>query len=232
MKERILLNENTELAQNHLNDVSKKLLQPLKCIASELVKLDIGTPTKDMILDVLYNDCAKIDSLYQNTHSCKFDDSLLNSIINEKRNECLGKLRNFADEVLTNRIYTGAKVENLAFDHFFDVNDAGIPFLLDSYMEAVKDEVRTYIETPIGIKLFKMQQTLAQTIQTMYDICRKIDESTEVQLPFAVKQAFITFSPLGLLEQETERETGKRAFRPKNINFDPEPRDYDNVGSD
>ena len=54
MKERILLNENTELAQNHLNDVSKKLLQPLKCIASELVKLDIGTPTKDMILDVLY----------------------------------------------------------------------------------------------------------------------------------------------------------------------------------
>lgn len=81
MKEKILLNENAELAQSHLDDVSKKLLQPLKCIASELGNLDIGTPTKDMILDILYNDCAMIDSLFQNTHSCKFGDSFLNSIM-------------------------------------------------------------------------------------------------------------------------------------------------------
>lgn len=232
MEEKILLNENEELAQNHLDDVSKKLLHPLMGITIELGKLNIGTPTKEMILDVLYKDCTMIDSLFQNTHSCKFDDSLLNSIINEKKNESLAKLRNLSDEVLSAKIYTGAKLGNLAIDHFFDVDEAGTPFLLDTYIEAIKDEVRTYIETPMGIKLFKLQQILAQTTQTVYDLCRKIDESTEVQLPFDAKQAYTTYFPLGLLEQVTERQTGKKIIKAKIINFDPEPRDCDNVESD
>lgn len=231
MKEKILLNENEELAQNHLNDVSNKLLHPLTCIAIELGKLNIGTPTKEMILDVLYKDCKMIDSLYQNTHPCNYDDAL-NSILHDKKDESMSKLKDLAREVLSNRIYTGAKLENLEIAQFFDVDEAGIPFLLDSYIEAVKDEVRTYIKTPIGIKLFKMQQILAQTTQAMYNICREIDESKEMQLPMGVKQALVTFFPLGLLEQKKERKTGEIIFNPAVINFDPEPRDCDDVEID
>lgn len=218
---KILFEENVDVAQKHIDNVKKNLLQPLKAIASEIENLGIGTPTKEILVDVLFNGYSKVQKLYEDAHP-ESKDSRLNSIFQERTNKDMARLIDRVENARSMSIYTGMKVSNPKITDYFDVDESGNPYLLESFVESIKEETRVYIKTPVGIRLCELQKEVVRIVQQIYNECKDIEESEDKDLPFEAKRAIHAMYPLGLFETVEDKDSGRLIFKASHINFDPE----------
>lgn len=228
--EKILIKDNAEKAENRINDVDAKYIARLNTLASAIGSLNIGTPTKEMIVDAIFNNSALLKIALDKAIESQIKESnvpdLLQASINKESNERLKTVFEAASTFHDGTtLFNGIRIDSQKLVGSFDVDESGEVTFNESAKDAIREGTKEYIKTKDGIKMYNLQQALAKNMQDLYDLMESVELSKEVQLNSFVRGAFYYAFPMHLINVREDRNTGKRIFEPVTYNFDPDKRD-------
>lgn len=232
---KILIRENSELANSYIQNIENVYISRLCKLSCSIIHLGIGGTTKQMLIDAIQNNSENLNRTFNELVNKKTEiPTELNGIapiieslrpnIEAAEYKKLDNVRVIASEFkqFDNRIYNGIAIDNPTLFNWFELNEDGMPYLLDSVKESIKESVKVYTSTNIGAEMLKLQQSLAKDIQKMYDLMSSVNNTDTTNLGFEAHNILCYRFPMGLFDVKEDRETGHKEFVPININFDPE----------
>ena len=232
---KILIEENAELANEYIQNIEHVYISRLNRLSHSIKCLGMGATTKELLIDAIGNNCENLNNAFNEflDEKTKIPGEfeaiapMLTGLQNSNRRNEYKKYENVLAIVsefkqCDNRIYNGMRIDNPELFNWFELDENGKPYLLDSIKEVIREKLRKYTSTTVGAEMLKLQQSLAKDIQKMYDLMMSCYESNEVDLQPMANNVLGTRFPIGLFDVKVDRETGYKTFTPATINFDPE----------
>ncbi len=224
---KILIEENAELANKHIQQVETEYIKRVGILASTIAGLGIGVPTKEQIIDAISNNSNNIQSVYDQSNNLEKEDSktaqMLAVVFGGESNKRMDNVRKAA-EVFNNNylgLFNGLRLNDPTLFDWFDVSDDGKVLLVESVKDSIRESVKVYTATTAGANMYALQQSLVNDMQKMYDMMVAVHESDGSQLSISAQNALSLF-PRGLFETSKDPDTDRLVFKAKSINFDPE----------
>lgn len=229
--EPVVLKGNSTMAQRHIQNVEDVFIGNLVAIANGIKNLEIGNPTKDMLIDMITNNG-------ENTHLLAVE-KIMNAdnsdiLLGKARQDEFCRLWNGVQDAVrpffesSNIVFNGMRINNPALFDWFDVDKNGMPYMIESKKQEIIESVREYIKTDKGIELYHLQHEIVERIQRMNDIMDEIANDNELDLPSAAKtlRLYGMHQMYEAKEVQTKNEDGdvvgiKTIYKPRCINFDP-----------
>ena len=232
---KILIRENANKANEYIENVESIYICNLHRLAQSIMGLGMGVATKDQIIDAISNNCHQINesynehlkSVYKATDGMEAMEATFGRFAVNTSNEDGNRFRqvqNIAEEFKRNEntLFNGIRIDNEVLFDSFDLNENGTPYLLESVKEKIRESVKEYCETEIGVEIHKLHQSLAKDIQKMYDLMALADNGETTKLNSDAHCILSYRFPYGLFDVKEDHTTGRKVFIPVNINFDPE----------
>ncbi|MDD3078300.1 MAG: hypothetical protein PHH37_04230 [Paludibacter sp.] len=224
---KILIEENAELANKHIQQVETEYIKRVGILASAIAGLGIGVPTKEQIIDAISNNSNNIQSVYDQSNNLEKEDSktaqMLAVVFGGESNKRMDNVRKSA-EIFNNNylgLFNGLRLNDPKLFDWFDVSDDGKVLLVESVKDSIRESVKVYTATTAGANMYALQQSLVNDMQKMYDMMVAVHESDGSQLSISAQNALSLF-PRGLFETSKDPNTDRLVFKAKSINFDPE----------
>lgn len=238
----VVLKGNSELAKKHVENVENVFIKNINAVSLSIMKLEIGKVTKDMIVDVItdggivfndarntyFGDTSGNDSLLESTREAAFNnlwDGVIKATSPFKESTCT--------------IFNGMRINNPTLFDWFDIDENGMAFLLDSKKEEIIDEVREYITTQEGVMLYNLQHEIVEKMQQMFDTMQAITERKDVALSDAARGVYSwdvrclwSTKTIDTKDDDGNIISTRTVFTPNCINFDPVKPDDDDIIDD
>lgn len=227
---KILIEENAELANKHIQQVESEYIKRVGILASAIAGLGIGVPTKEQIIDAITNNSNNIQSVYDQSNSLEKEDTkaarMLEIAFGGEANKRMENVRKAAEVFNSNYLglFNGLRLNSPTLFDWFEVSEDGKVSLLESVKDSIRESVKVYTATTGGANMYALQQSLVNDMQKMYDMMMAIHESNNSQLSYSAQNALSSF-PRGLFETSKDPDTDRLIFKARSINFDPESMD-------
>lgn len=237
---KILIRENEEVAIGYIQNVENIYISSLNTLSHSIAHLGMGVTKKDWMIDAIKNNGESLEHIFNEflneraaiPSEMKPIASMLENLVENTKATEYNKMAAVRNAVCqfkqsSNTIYNGMRIDNPTLFDWFEVNESGIPYLVDSIKETIRESVKEYTSTNAGAEMLKMQQSLAKDIQRMYDLMVAVDNGETTNLQFDAHRILHYQFPMGLFNVTEDRKTGNKVINPININFDPEQVEQD-----
>lgn len=213
------MRRNDDCVAQQIESTNKLLIQPYNDMIAALKNAGVVDVTMDTIKAIAKNGVEEIESLIP-----AIDETTTGCIRRVAERERETNTRNVVrcyDVIKGNHIYSGVAADSDEAIAMMQLDDTtGFVELSEAAQTDIVEICSEYISTPIGCKLYEMQQELAEKMQAFYDKLQEAKQIPNTTMSIDANAVLWRLFPLAAFHFKHD-ENDKVTVTPKAINFDP-----------